>query len=319
MGLSKAALRFIAIEHRRQPFSGSAVTLGRQCVYATYSDVQQVFDDEAIPLARLPAGVGTKTNIPGWLGTEYERFTSDVAFLYTLGMQAAQALDVSDFEGAEIVWDLNQPIGPELVNRFDLIVDSGTLEHIFDVKMAMSNLVRMLRPGGRVLHFSPANNFCNHGFYQFSPTFFADYYVANQFHDVRVYVAEESVRSPDSQRLELFEFHTSSQPCMMASTIDHRLLVFCTAEKGSESTADRVPVQSYYSTVFAASNKSAEARRLAEEQHVPSSRVARLAKRWFPMPAYLALRTSWMKARHWFAGPAEIRKPWGLKLWKRLP
>ena len=174
MGLSKAALRFIAIEHRRKAFSGAAVTLGRQCVYGTFSDVQQILREEQIPQAKLPPGIATGTNIPDWRGSENEQFTSDAAFFYTLGMQDVRALDVSDFEGAEITWDLNRPVTSELESRFDLILDSGTLEHVFDVNTAMRNLVKMLRPGGRVIHFSPANNFCNHGFYQFSPTFFAD-------------------------------------------------------------------------------------------------------------------------------------------------
>lgn len=318
MGLSKAALRFIAIEHHRKPFAGSAVMLGRQCVYGTFSDVQQILREEQIPQAKLPPGLDTSTNIPDWRGTENQRFTSDAAFFYALGVQDVRALDVSDFEGAEIIWDLNRPVDSGLEGRFDLILDSGTLEHVFDVKTAMTNLARMLRPGGRVIHFSPANNFCNHGFYQFSPTFFADFYLGNQFRDVRVYIAEESVRTPGLQRLELFEFHTSNQPCMMASPMDHRLLVYSVAEKGSESTADQVPVQSYYAAAFAASKVSAEAKQLAEELHIPSSSAARLAKQWLPMPAYLAMRSSWLKAQNWFAGPSEIRKPWGLKMWKRL-
>jgi len=312
IGLSKAALRFIAIEHRRKPFSGSAVTLGRQCVYATFGDVQQILRDEGIHPSPLPAGVTTSTNLPDWKGTALEARTSDVAFFHALGMETVEALDVDGFEGAEILWDLNQPVSPELLSRFDLIVDAGTLEHIFDVRTAMMNLVRMLRPGRRILHFSPANNFCNHGFFQLSPTLFADYYAANQFPYVSVYLAEESLRNEQTRCLDLFEFQTQRQPCLIASPLNKRLQSVCIAESGPASTADRIPTQSYYSAVFTGSPQSTESRRLAEREHIPSSRLARLAKRWLPYGIYLTLRAVWMSGR------ASMRKPWGLKFWRRL-
>jgi len=35
----------------------------------------------------------------------------------------------------------------------------------------MANIVRMLKPGGRIMHMQPMNNYVNHGFYQFSLPF----------------------------------------------------------------------------------------------------------------------------------------------------
>jgi hypothetical protein len=34
MGLPQPALRFLALEHKRRPFCGSVLTLGRQAVFA---------------------------------------------------------------------------------------------------------------------------------------------------------------------------------------------------------------------------------------------------------------------------------------------
>jgi hypothetical protein len=47
------------------------------------------------------------------------------------------------------------------------------------------------KPGGQVLHVLPANNFCGHGFFQFSPElFFSLYSHRNGYHDVEVFMAD---------------------------------------------------------------------------------------------------------------------------------
>jgi hypothetical protein len=53
-----------------------------------------------------------------------------------------------------------------------VVVDSGSLEHIFHVPHALRSCVQMAAVGGHVLILTPANNFMGHGFYQFSPDLF---------------------------------------------------------------------------------------------------------------------------------------------------
>ena len=86
-----------------------------------------------------------------------------------LGLRSLRALDFSDYEGADLIHDLNRPIPDSLRDRFDLIIDAGTTEHVFDVRQALTNYADMLRVGGRIFHSSPANNRLHHGFYQLSP------------------------------------------------------------------------------------------------------------------------------------------------------
>ena len=87
----------------------------------------------------------------------------------SLGSRTIKSLDFSDFEGAEIIHDLNVPIPDELIDRFDCIFDGGTIEHVFDIRTAISNVKRMLKIGGIFLMVDGANNFLGHGLYQFSP------------------------------------------------------------------------------------------------------------------------------------------------------
>lgn len=90
-------------------------------------------------------------------------------FLSILGAKEIIAVDASDFEGAHIIHDMNQQIPERLDSAFDLVVDGGTLEHIFDLPTALRNATRMVRPNGTFISLTQANNFCGHGFYQFSP------------------------------------------------------------------------------------------------------------------------------------------------------
>ena len=94
---------------------------------------------------------------------------SDEFFRDFLGTEVLTVLDISDFEGADLIHDLNQPISSRFHGRFDAVVDGGSLEHVFNFPVAVANLMQMAKVGGRVFASSPANNLCGHGFYQFSP------------------------------------------------------------------------------------------------------------------------------------------------------
>jgi SAM-dependent methyltransferase len=303
MGLSKPALRFLARTACRKPMQGSWLTLGRQCVYATLVQFTQVCREEGVLPRELPADCSPRTNIPSWRNSPLAGNASDQAVLRALGAEEVLALDYADFEGAELVYDLNQPVPQSWWDRFDGILDSGTLEHVFAVPTALANLARMLRVGGRVIHISPCNNFANHGFYQFSPTLLADFYEANAFADLQVFVAEETGTDYQSSFWDLFEIDPRRQPVLMTSR--RRLLLIVLAEKTAVSTADRPPLQTYYRQLFdssAAPEKPPPA--------TPRERVLYALKRWLPVSV-----KTWLR-RSLFGRPD--RKPWGAKRLGRL-
>lgn len=90
-------------------------------------------------------------------------------FLQALGAKQVDTLDLSDFEGAGILHDLNDPVDKSLAGKFDLIIDGGTTEHVFDVARCMDNLNVLTADGGTIMSCVPANNWFAHGFYQFGP------------------------------------------------------------------------------------------------------------------------------------------------------
>lgn len=93
-------------------------------------------------------------------------------FLRFLGAVEIAAMDFSNYEGASILHDLNQPIGAELEEKFSFVLDGGTTEHVFNFPTALANAMKMVEVGGHLVIITGGNNFLGHGFYQFSPELF---------------------------------------------------------------------------------------------------------------------------------------------------
>lgn len=87
----------------------------------------------------------------------------------SLGATQVDSMDKSDFEGATVLHDLNYPIAQDHHQKFDVVCDGGTLEHIFNFPTAIQNAMEMVKVGGHLLIHTPTNNWSGHGFYQFSP------------------------------------------------------------------------------------------------------------------------------------------------------
>jgi hypothetical protein len=115
-------------------------------------------------------------------------------FFRLLGGKQVDAIDYSDYEGANVIHDMNKPLPDHLKGRYDVVFDGGSLEHIFNFPTAVRNCMEMVKVGGHLMIQTPANNQFGHGFYQFSPElFFRILSPANGFEMVRL-LAEEYVR-----------------------------------------------------------------------------------------------------------------------------
>jgi hypothetical protein len=90
-------------------------------------------------------------------------------FLELLGAKEVHSMDVSDYEKATLLHDLNEPIADTYKRTYDTVIDSGTLEHVFNFPTAIRNCMELLQVGGHYIGITPCNNFFGHGFYQFSP------------------------------------------------------------------------------------------------------------------------------------------------------
>lgn len=88
-----------------------------------------------------------------------------------LGFGNVDSLDASNYENANIIHNMNHPI-PNNFNKYDYILDAGTMEHIFNTPQVCENIINMLNIDGIFVSITPNNNLSGHGIYQFSPEFY---------------------------------------------------------------------------------------------------------------------------------------------------
>lgn len=98
-------------------------------------------------------------------------------YLKAQGCDRVDSLDYSDFEKAELLLNLNSSIlDDELyhphLNGYDLILDYGTSEHVFNPAMSFFNAAMLLNEGGLLNSALPVTGWLDHGLFQFSPAFF---------------------------------------------------------------------------------------------------------------------------------------------------
>lgn len=91
-----------------------------------------------------------------------------------------ESIDNSKYQGATYEADLGENMSDVLFQslnqKFDLIIDFGTTDHIYNFPMALFNSSTFLNKNGVIIHALCANNWINHGFYQISPDLFYSLY-----------------------------------------------------------------------------------------------------------------------------------------------
>lgn len=118
-------------------------------------------------------------------------------FLALLGAKKVDSVDASSYEAATIIHDMNQPIPEDFKDSYSVVIDSGSLEHIFNFPIAIKNCMEMVKPGGHFIGITPTNNFLGHGFYQFSPELFYRIFNAeNGFKMKKMYLFFADHKSP---------------------------------------------------------------------------------------------------------------------------
>jgi SAM-dependent methyltransferase len=146
-----------------------------------------------------PAALSRAFRAFGIADTDVTRFADCYCeeMLHFLGAKEVRSFDACNYEQATDIHDFNLALEDKYRDYFDLVIDGGTLEHVFNVQIAFANAMQMIRPGGRYLGLTPTNNFCGHGFYQFSPEFyFRVFTTANGFQLEHVVAHEDIPEAP---------------------------------------------------------------------------------------------------------------------------
>lgn len=231
-GIARTCAELLLVEHARAPFTGAVLQLGRQSLEADGAGLRHL-------AARASAPLGPVADGP----------LDDGAFFRALGFDAVSALDVSGFEWADVLHDLNAPLPAELHGRYDFVFNGGSLEHVFHLPNALGCVFDALKVGGRAAHLAPASNLIEHGFYSFSPTLFHDYHQANRWRIVAPYIFQ--ARS-FSDPWTVYRYAPGALAALADRFHDVRVSgvtiagIFFIVEKTAETTRDAIPQQGQY-------------------------------------------------------------------------
>lgn len=155
MGIDINTVNFLISAYEDGVPFGKVLTMGRQNLYAKETEVNTLIQKLKSINPEEPCNLSRRC----FAHPIFQALKSDEVL----------SMDKSDFEGADILHDMNFPIAEAHKEQFDLIYDGGTLEHIFNFPVAIKNEMEMVKVGGHLIIQTPTNNWSGHGFYQFSP------------------------------------------------------------------------------------------------------------------------------------------------------
>ncbi|HVJ87276.1 MAG TPA: class I SAM-dependent methyltransferase [Caulifigura sp.] len=253
MGLARAAINLLLNESRKRPFTGRVVTLGTQHVYATADEVRAMAHETA-GVTLSPDGFEPHQNA----GLAARGFVSDRSLLKGLGFSEVLRVDVSGYEHCDELLDLNSPETPEhLRGRFDVVLDSGTIEHVFDLPAALRHCARLVKPGGRVIHLTPSSNCVEHGFYSVSPTLFHDFYKANGFDVADIFLCRTPLDLPRGA-WDVYDYLHSPQRMIPLGMLDDSIWFTWSVAIAPATFENVTPQQGFYESTWRQAGNSEE-------------------------------------------------------------
>src|SRR6185437_7682135 len=125
MGFDLNGVKMLAVARARGADFTRCVTLGRQSLFGqTPSELARALTSLGMATTHAEA----RTLLDGvWSEPLLERF----------GAREVVSIDNSPYEGATRVQDLNAPVSDDQKGRFTVVIDGGTLEHVFNFPVAI--------------------------------------------------------------------------------------------------------------------------------------------------------------------------------------
>lgn len=154
MGLDNAGITLLSAAKSVGVDFSQTATIGRQSFFPSARELRRVF-------SLLKVDEDASKFIKGNpFGEKFFEF---------LGARTTESVDFSNYEGASTIHDMNLAVPDSMKEKFSVVFDGGSLEHIFNTSQSFKNCMEMVEVGGHFIQVTPANNFLGHGFWQFSP------------------------------------------------------------------------------------------------------------------------------------------------------
>lgn len=208
------------------------LTLGRMELYVNEAELRALFlqyRKQPLPVTDLSGGYAEP-------------------FYNLLGAASSDSIDFSDYEKASIIHDMNVPVPASLYFKYSVVLDGGTIEHVFNFPQAIKNAMEMIAVGGHYIGITPANNLFGHGFYQFSPELY--YRIFSDDNGFRVKKMLVNVRTETiSEWYEVADPAVMKERVILQNNLPVHLVVI--AEKTAQKNIfGKNPQQSDYSNTW---------------------------------------------------------------------
>ncbi len=98
----------------------------------------------------------------------------------SFGLSDFSAIDIFD-QRASLKYDLNKPVPKNEHNKYNLVFDLGTIEHIFDTRQCIENYFKMTKVGGMLFIHTCVSGYFRHGMHVFNPALLLQAMLLNNF------------------------------------------------------------------------------------------------------------------------------------------
>jgi SAM-dependent methyltransferase len=165
----------------------------------------------------------------------------DIARIFWATFFQPRSMTAIDFHGSAdaLKLDLNGPV--DLGRRFDVVMNLGTIEHVFNVAQALATMHDHTAPGGIMIHGMPLTGWVDHGFYNFHSTFYWDLARAN---DYQVVVGLHAQLEP----LKIVQLKDRETILELArdKALGDNSLIYMILRRPAEVRPFKAPIQGYY-------------------------------------------------------------------------
>jgi hypothetical protein len=247
MGMFRTWAETIAAYCKELGVSGSIVQIGRQEMFFGVSELKDIIartgnspSDLVLSLECESRAVVSESKELAWITPEY--------YFAHLGFSRVDAVDISEYEGANVILNLNEP-AKSGTPQYDFVFDSGTIEHVFHIPNYFQNIHSLCKVGGHILHLTQSSGWMGHGFYLICPTLFWDFYEVNGYRIVRA----EVWQIPIDPKLNPRFFGTIKyrpglfpETHQMGISAESYFMVMFVVQRLDSSTGDVAPIQSSY-------------------------------------------------------------------------
>lgn len=241
MGIGSAELQFLLNEHKYRPITGEVLAIGRQNTAFDEAAARKFLDLHKVP-ARTSALIELDTDTAH--GNKGQHL-SDRSLLSLFSDCSYRTADISAYEGADFIFDICGEVPEELRNRFDFVLDGGSLDNVFDPFRMLRNMAAMLKPGGRVFLTPWINSFPS-AYVKLSPDWVMDYFAVNEWADAKVYVFTGRLNDRPASMWQ-YEPAVRKGVYQTAGVEAVNLTqLLAVAEIGPGSTVDRAAIQKHY-------------------------------------------------------------------------